>query len=488
MADADKKNAFDSFQLEEYKNISTSHYESVKQVSDFFRNYLLILAAPAFIFTLISGKSGELDEFLKGNKQDIYYDVVFFYFAIVAGIGFFIFLYIVNLRHDAMLYARSVNKVRRYFYEKSDLEIADYDKYLTLPITSTKPRYTEKTFFVPLLVVFTIINCGFLFAGLYLKKLNSKFFGEAILPFGLPFIDLEINTFYITISLLIFGGLHWLGYIYLSRRRENYYLRYYAFGIDIDGVLNNQTSQFADYLYKLTGKKIDITKIKEIPVSLNSSLDISDEDEKLVFNTKEYWQSLELKKGADKKINDIQKKFGYKITFFTYRDFPQYPNDSTEKEAIKSKIRAKNYTPLEEGELPEVTANWLKNNNILSKNETNIIIKNWFVKILYKISSLFIEYKKVVIERGNPYISDTRFFNNYRKEILNRNRFQSSKLKGFRFFIEDFPENAIKLSSLCDYVFMFDEPYNKQENYNFPKNVIRVESWDDIYRYLKILS
>ena len=117
MADTDKKDSFDSFQLEEYKNISTSHYESVKQVSDFFRNYLLILAAPAFIFTLISGKSGELDEFLKGSKHYIYYDVIFFYFAIVAVIGFFIFLYVVNLRHDAMLYAKSVNRVRRYFYE-----------------------------------------------------------------------------------------------------------------------------------------------------------------------------------------------------------------------------------------------------------------------------------------------------------------------------------------------------------------------------------
>jgi uncharacterized HAD superfamily protein len=488
-ADSDKEDTFDLFQLEEYKNISTSHYESVKQVSDFFRNYLLILAAPAFIFTLISGKSGELDEFLKGSKHYIYYDVVFFYFAIVAIIGFFIFLYAVNLRHDAMLYAKSVNRVRRYFYEKSNLEVSDYEKYLSLPITSTKPRYTEKTFFVPLLMVFTVINCGFLLAGFYLKKLNSKFFGEWWFPFDLPYFDLPINSYSIITVLLLFGGLHWIAYLQLSRRRENSYLRYYSFGIDIDGVLNNQTEQFVDYLFLLTGKKINKSRIKEIPVSLNRDLGISDEDEKLVFNTKEYWQGLELKPKADKRINDIQRKFGYKITFFTYRDFPQYPTIEEDKEAIKAKIIERGYIPLKDGELQQITAQWLKEKNILNEKEANyIIVKNPLTKIWFQVSSFFVAYKRVVIERGNPFISDTRFFNNYRKEILNQNRFQFSKLKGFRFFIEDFPENAIKLSALCDYVFMFDEPYNKKENYNFPKNIIRVESWEDIYRHLKTLS
>ena len=52
----------------------------------------------------------------------------------------------------------------------------------------------------------------------------------------------------------------------------------------------------------LTGKDVNKSLMKEIPVSLNVGIGIDDFDEKLVFNTKEYWTSLELKKNAKKKI------------------------------------------------------------------------------------------------------------------------------------------------------------------------------------------
>ena len=88
---------------------------------------------------------------------------------------------------------------------------------------------------------------------------------------------------------------------------------------------------------------------------------------------------------------------------------------------------------------------------------------------------------------GNPYVSDLRFTKHLRNQILSRNRFQKSNLNSFRFFIEDSPENAIKLSSLCNYVFLLKEPYNIDEKFCYPKNVISVDNWDDIYRNLKML-
>lgn len=142
---SEKDKPFDLFQLEEYKNISTSHYESVKQVSTFFKYYLLVLAAPAFVVTLIGTKEKGLTSFLEGDEPAILYDLVLIYLTLIAVVGFLIFLYIVNLRHDAMLYARTVNKVRRYFYEQSDLGIDDFEKYLYLPLTSTKPRDRVKS-------------------------------------------------------------------------------------------------------------------------------------------------------------------------------------------------------------------------------------------------------------------------------------------------------------------------------------------------------
>ena len=473
---------FDQFQLEEYKNISTSHYESVKQVSVFFRYYLLILAAPVFILTLIASKDEGLRPFLEGREGFVYYNIVCSYFVVVGIIGFLIFLYVVNLRHDAILYARAVNRVRRYFYEQSDLDIADYEKYVTLPITSSRPKYSEKTFFLPLVLVFSLINCAFVGAGLFLKRINSPFiFDRWILPFDVP-----INVWTICGFLIAFAALHAISFGVLSRKRDNTYLRYYAFGIDIDGVLNNQTEHFVKYLDKLTGKKIDPRRIKEIPVSLNTELGISDFEEKIVFNTKEYWTELEVKPKAVKRINDFQKRFGLRIAFFSYRDWPQYPDE--DKSKIRKAIRSKNLTPLDDGDLRRITADWLETHKFLNEREAKLMTGKFLSRFWYRIVSYVRGYKRVVLESGNPNISDTRFSNYYRRDILNRNRFQSSKLHGFRFFVEDFPENAIKLSSLCDYVFMFDEPYNAEHNYNFPKNVIRVKTWDDIYHLLKTLS
>ena len=65
------KAIFDLFQLEEYKNISNCHYETVKQISVFIRYYLLVLGAPFLIFNLIFTKNESLKSFYAGT--DAYY-------------------------------------------------------------------------------------------------------------------------------------------------------------------------------------------------------------------------------------------------------------------------------------------------------------------------------------------------------------------------------------------------------------------------------
>lgn len=246
-------------------------------------------------------------------------------------------------------------------------------------------------------------------------------------------------------------------------------------------MLNDQTSHFSDWLKKLTGKELNLNLLKEIPVSINPGIGITDYEEKMVFNTKEYWESLPLKQNAANRINEIQKRFGFKVLFFSYRDWPQYGNQEA---SYRQDILARGYTPLQKKEIPSITTTWLKNGGINAE-----VISGFFPSLWHSIKGIFISQKKVIIEMGNPYISDTRFWNYFRRSILNKNRFQGANIQGFRFFIEDTPENAIKLSSLCDYVFMFEEPYNMDiVRYNFPKNVIMVKSWNDIYRYLKSLT
>ncbi|ADQ78733.1 hypothetical protein Palpr_0575 [Paludibacter propionicigenes WB4] len=472
---------FYKFQLDEYKNLSNCHFESVKQVSLFFRYYLLILAAPVFLLTLLSDNGKGLTDLFTGLKPKIYYDVAFFYFSAISIIGFFILLYIVNLRHDALLYARAVNKVRRYFYEKSNLSFKEYMNYQELPTTSSKPKYYEKTFFFPLLIVFALINCGFLHTAFALHMCVSPY------VFGFSYIgDIPITNQLTMLIISLFLLLHFGFYVLLSYRRQNIYLKNFSIGIDIDGVLNNQTEHFISWIKTLTGKDIEANAIKEIPVSLNLGIGISDLEERLVFNTKEYWESLIIKDNAAKRINDLQKRFGYKIKFFSYRDWPQYGSDET---YIKKIIIEKGFTPLNKKEISHITSKWINNAFNTSKPlvKENIIVY-YSKSVYYCLQKIFFSSKKkVLIEKGNPYISDRRFMRHNRYAIINKNRFQYANNKGFKFFVEDTPENAIKLSGLCDYIFMFDQPYNQKEYYDFPKNVIRVKTWDDIYKQLKTL-
>ena len=173
----------------------------------------------------------------------IYYNIIFMYFMIIALIGFSLLLFIINLRHDAILYAKTVNKVREYFYNKSDLDINEYDQFVMLPIVSTKPKYFEKTFFFPLILVFSIINCGLVYSAFSLKLLQSPYlFNYSLIG------DFKITSTFIWIITIIFFFIHFLFYAYLSNRRNSHYLKNYSFGVDIDGVLNNQTDNFIKWI------------------------------------------------------------------------------------------------------------------------------------------------------------------------------------------------------------------------------------------------
>lgn len=87
----------------------------------------------------------------------------------------------------------------------------------------------------------------------------------------------------------------------------------------------------------------------------------------------------------------------------------------------------------------------------------------------------------LVIEKASEDISSP--------EIHFLNRFYIARKKKIKFFVEDVLEKAIKLAHICDIVFLFDHPYNHASpGKEIPSNIIRVTSWEKIYREIRRLS
>ena len=106
-----------SFQLEEYKNISNAHFETNKQIGIFFRYFLLIASAPALIFVWFGKENSFLDNILVGTDTNKNLFVGFF-LILLSIIGILSCFYLISLRLDSILYARTINGIRKYFYKE----------------------------------------------------------------------------------------------------------------------------------------------------------------------------------------------------------------------------------------------------------------------------------------------------------------------------------------------------------------------------------
>src|SRR5262249_9132617 len=142
-----------------------------------FRNYLVIVGLPipilGFVLTQLS-KPGQ-----PGQGMSIQLSAGLSYLVPVTGVaiwalGFCLMLYVVNLRLDALLYARTVNGIRKYFYDKSPLDYPNELQIRVLPRTPTQPRYYEWTYFLTVVIVFALLDTIYPFAGIAWYIANSQ--------------------------------------------------------------------------------------------------------------------------------------------------------------------------------------------------------------------------------------------------------------------------------------------------------------------------
>lgn len=435
---------FEDYLLEEYSNISKAHFKTIETFTSFFRYYLILMAIPISILSLFNNTKNE-------KMISLLISLMPWISFAISIVGISIMLYIIHLRFDAILYARTINAIRKYFYDESDVSIDDKIRLRVLPQSPHMPDYHETGYFWPVILTFGIIDSLYYCYGLtwFLKSiwiLSSAFLSYLIL--------------------------HFLLYYRNAEYRETGYLRSHIIGIDIDGVLNDHREHFCNLLSKNVNKTVDKDKITIIPVHECHDLGVVREDENKVFNDPEYWTKMPVLQDVNDVLRKLKNQFNFKLYIFSHRPWPNITNLDRKERKIclgKWKESLEIFYKEVKGRIRYfIFFNPFQNHHSYARSIT---------KLWLEINK--IKFNKLVIEKGNEDIEDPQGHV--------KNRFYISRKRKIKFFIEDDHLKAKKLSFICDIVFLLKQPYNSPPNFHLPQNVIIVESWKEIYKKIKEL-
>jgi hypothetical protein len=275
---------FGDYLKSEYNNIAEAHFRTNEAISSFFRYYLLIMSAPVAIvaaFLTLTQDPKKIESVVQNLSV-----LVSVIIGVISIAGFGVMLYIINLRMDAILYARTVNSIRKYYYDHSSAGSVGHNLLMrVLPQSSSEPKYYEPLYFVPNIFVFALINSS------YLVMAALILFVEIGTPVTTQSLFGNVPMYFWLIPGFFFL-MHFVAYTYYAHHREYTYLRSFALGVDIDGVLNKHREHFCAILKDKLHKTLDPDSITTIPIHDCPRLGISRKDENCVFNTIEYWEQM----------------------------------------------------------------------------------------------------------------------------------------------------------------------------------------------------
>ncbi len=160
---------------------------------------------------------------------------------------------------------------------------------------------------------------------------------------------------------------------------------------------------------------------------------------------------------ASKYLEKLQKDLGFKIHIFSHRPWPQKKQKGGKGFRWLMR-RIYPYPCLRLWPRPflkpaiwRITKKWLKEKKIM--------------------------YDHILIEEGRIYSSNS--------QVASRNRYVMAAKKMIPIFVEDMTHNAVRLSDICELVFLIRHPYNSRSEEGLPKNVIPVDGWKDIYHFIR---
>jgi hypothetical protein len=162
----EQRKVFEAFLLAEYNNIANAHFNTVDSIANFMKNYIVIASVPFFVIgVLLSAKQSPEGALLAAVTRNPWVPGTLMVGLSVVGLC--VLGYIINIRCDAILYARVVNGIRRYFYKRAALDFATEKTIRVLPTDVHVPRYFEPTYFGFVVAVFAIIGAAYFWVGLY---------------------------------------------------------------------------------------------------------------------------------------------------------------------------------------------------------------------------------------------------------------------------------------------------------------------------------
>jgi len=470
--------AFAEFQKTEYAHIAEAHFKAIEAISFFFRYYLLVMSLPVSIAAVLFGLAARGLDFDKATT------IALLGFAspvlIVVGlVGFCMLMYIINIKMDVVLYSRVVNSIRKFFYDLHDSDHTNKMLMRQLPQSASIPAYRDMPFGF---VVLAFALFDMLYIGLGAHLLITAEIGGASSDHPLGFGGYSrSNIVLFSIAIVAGFGAHFLAYYLFSRHREYAYLRATAIGIDIDGVLNQHREKFCEMASKKLNKQLRPEDIKLLPVHENAGLNppITRADERAIFNDPEYWVEMPVLDGAADAIKTFRRSYLLPVHIFTHRPWPDLSvgqgTTAEEMRALRQSWRIAADSMARRANVKECVRLWV---NLVTAVNFRASIR-YITKYWLRVNG--IAYNSLLVEKGNENIVYSR--GRY------ENRFNYAKRKKIKFFVEDDWVKAIKLSYICDIVFLIAHPYNRgtdsdsltHENESIigrlPGNVLRVESW-----------
>jgi hypothetical protein len=161
-----EKNLNDEFMLKEYESIAAAHFDSQDGLRQQFRFYLLVVAVPLTVLGLAWNRQPGGPVQTKDMNLLSLPTLVSWVFVGIGFLGFLLSLAMIHTAFDSVLYARTVNGLRKYFYDRAFCSGVDLEPYLVMPLNRRKPRYFHfRSFFYQHLLI-SLVNAAYMWVGI----------------------------------------------------------------------------------------------------------------------------------------------------------------------------------------------------------------------------------------------------------------------------------------------------------------------------------